>query len=185
METATGSQPVVETIAFDALTPEGRDPLQVVDGVDASGLDELVLREIERLRVGVARRHEHACGRQRDVAGLERAARARHVRERSREVRLPARGSPRDPEPRGEPRRGREVTVPFEEPAPFDLREASKPFELEQLAHALELGEVLLDACVGEVGERLRSERFDGGAQFAQATRSRNSVSNMCSMLCA
>jgi hypothetical protein len=87
-------------------------------------------------------------------------------------VRLPARGSPRDPEPRDEPRRGREVTVPFEEPAPFDLRGASQPFELEELAHSLELGEVLLDACVGEVGERLRSERFDSRAQLAHAAGS-------------
>jgi hypothetical protein len=163
---------IVETVAFDALAPERRDPLQVVDGVDASGVDELVLRAIERLRVGVARRHEHARGRQRDVAGLERAARGRHVREPPREVRLPTRGSPRDPEPGGEPRRGQETAVSFEEPAPFDLREASQPFELEQLADLLELGEVLLDADVGEVGERLRSERFDGGAQLAQATRS-------------
>jgi len=112
-------------IAFDALTPERGDALQVVDRMDASGVDELVLGEIERLGVGAARRHEHASGGQRDVAGLERATRGRHVRERPREVRLLARGSPRDAEPGGEPRRGREVTVPFEEPAPFDLREAS------------------------------------------------------------
>jgi len=77
------------------------------------------------------------------------------------------------------------MAVPFEEPAPFDLREASKPFELEQLTDLLELGEVLLEASVGKVGERLRSERFDGGAQLAQATRSQDPVSNMCSMLCA
>jgi hypothetical protein len=172
VETTTGSQPIVETIAFDALTPEGHDPLQVVDGVDAGGVDELVLGAIERLVVGVARRHEHARGRQRHVAGLECVACGRHVRERSRKVHLPTRGSPRDPEPRGEPRRGREIAVPFEEPAPFDLREASKPFELQELARALELGEVLLDACVGEVGERLRSERFDSRAQLAHAAGS-------------
>ena len=69
------------------------------------------------------------------------------------------------------------MTVPFEEPAPFDLRETSKTFELQQLAHALVLGELLLDACVGEVGERLRPERFDGGAQLAYAARSPNIVS--------
>ena len=76
------------------------------------------------------------------------------------------------------------MAVPFEEPAPIDLREALKPFEFQELAHSLELGEVLLDASIGKVGERLRSERFDGGAQLAQATRSRNSVSNIRSMLC-
>jgi hypothetical protein len=53
---------------------------------------------------------------------------------------------------------------PVRRAAPFDLREASKPFELLQLAHALELGEVVFDASIREVGERLRSERFDGGA---------------------
>ena len=65
-----------------------------------------------------------------------------------------------------------ERTVRFEEPAPFDLRETSKPFELEQLGDPLELGEVLFDASVGKVGERLRSERFDGRAQLAHAAGS-------------
>jgi len=75
------------------------------------------------------------------------------------------------------------MTVPFEEPAPFDLRETSKPFELRQLALALELGEVVLDASIREVGERLRSERFDDAAQLAQRARSGSGVSNIRSML--
>ena len=86
MQTAAGSQPIVETIAFNALAPEGRDPLQVVDRVDAGGVDELVLREIERVRVGVARRHEHARDREtspassaRRVAGMCVSALARCV----------------------------------------------------------------------------------------------------------
>ena len=99
-------------------------------------------------------------------------ARGWHVRERPREVRLRTRGSPRDPEPRGEPRRGREMAIPFEEPAPFDLRETSKPFELEQIRDPLELGEILFDASGRKVGERLRSECFDGRAQLAHAAGS-------------
>jgi len=44
------------------------------------------------------------------------------------------------------------MTVVFEEPAPFDLREAPQPFELEEIAHSLEFGEVLLDARVRDIG---------------------------------
>jgi hypothetical protein len=40
------------------------------------------------------------------------------------------------------------VAVSFEEPPPLDLGEPAQPFDLEQLRHALQLGEVLLDACV-------------------------------------
>jgi hypothetical protein len=69
------------------------------------------------------------------------------------------------------------MAVAFEEPPPLDLRETSQPFDLELLQHLLELREVLLDARVRQVGERLRAQHPDYGPELAHGPRS----SNICS----
>jgi hypothetical protein len=168
----------LEALAFDVLPPDRRDLPQAADRVDACGLDELLLRAGERARVGLARVDEHARRRHGDVARIDRAAGHRHLLERPRDPRGAARHPPRDLEAVGEPRRRREVTVTLEQAAPLDLGEPPQALGLEQVDHALELGEVLLDARVGKVRERLGAQRLDRGTKLAHAM-----TSNMCSRL--
>jgi hypothetical protein len=62
------------------------------------------------------------------------------------------------------------VAVALEQAPALELREPAQPLHLDQLCHPMQLGEVLLDPSVGQVGERLDAERLERGAQLAHAT---------------
>jgi hypothetical protein len=48
------------------------------------------------------------------------------------------------------------MTISLEGGSPVDLGEPAEPLDLQQLGHALELGEVLLDDRVRQVGQDFR-----------------------------
>jgi hypothetical protein len=59
------------------------------------------------------------------------------------------------------------VPVALEEPPALDLGEPAKPLELNQLAHPLQFGEVLLDPRVRKLGQDLGSKRLEHRSQLA------------------
>jgi hypothetical protein len=59
------------------------------------------------------------------------------------------------------------VTVSLEQPPAVELREPPEAFDLQLLDRSLELREVLLDAGVGQLGQRLGSKPVDDRPQLA------------------
>jgi hypothetical protein len=143
------------------LAPEAHHLREVLDRVPARRIDKLFLAASERVRVDALRGRQQARGRQRDVARLQRGARLWHLVERSAHAYLVPGRPPRHPMPNREPRGGREVPVAFEQTPPVDLREAPQALDLEQLDRPLQVGELLLDARVGQLRQRLRSKSVD------------------------
>ena len=143
------------SLALDRLTPIGHDAPEVADRVDARGVDELRLRARERGGIRIPRGDKVPRGAHRDVTRLDGGAGVRHLIEGSRRAHLVARHSPRHLERGREPRRSREVPVPFEQMSPLDLTQPPERLQLELVDDAADLGEVLLDPGVGKVGERL------------------------------
>ena len=110
-------------LAFDGLTPERRDALEVAHRVDPRGLDELRLAPLERVGRSFASRDQHPDRRHRDLALLEGAPRLGHLVQCAGDPNVLAREAPRDLEPAYEPRRGREEPVALVQASTFDLSE--------------------------------------------------------------
>lgn len=64
------------------------------------------------------------------------------------------------------------MTVTLVEASPVDLGETPQPLRVQELDRPLELGEVLLDARIRQLRQRLGSEALDGRSEFAQESRS-------------
>jgi hypothetical protein len=77
------------------------------------------------------------------------------------------------------------VTVALVQPSPVDLGEPAQPLGLQQLHRAMQLGELLLDAGVGELGEGLGPQALDRRSELAHAGPGSDGsiVQNMCSSM--
>jgi hypothetical protein len=73
------------------------------------------------------------------------------------------------------------MTVTVVQASAVDLGEAPQPLRVQQFRRPLQLGEVLLDAGVGELGQHLGTEALDRGSKFAHGTHL--FMSNMGSIL--
>ena len=69
------------------------------------------------------------------------------------------------------------MPVALEQPTPVDLGQSAQPLGLEELYCSMELGKVLLDEGIRELGERLGSKLLDDRAKAAHSS----SLSNICS----
>ena len=121
-------------LTLGGLAPVRRDALEVVHRVDPRGLDELSLGALERRRVGVPGRRQHAHRGHRDLARVERLTGHGHLLERPRDPHVLAGRSPRHLVRAGEPRGHREVSVALEEAPAFDLGQPSAGLRRGQLA---------------------------------------------------
>ena len=136
--------------------------------------------------IGIPRGDQTPRGAHRDVTRLDRDAGGRHLVQGSRRSHLVARHAPRHLESGREPPGGREVPVPLEQTPTLDLTEPPERFQLELVDDAADLGEVLLDPCVGKLGERLAAQRPNRRPKLAHAVVPVGcgaDVSNMCSTL--
>jgi hypothetical protein len=71
------------------------------------------------------------------------------------------------------------VPIPIERAATLDLGQPPERFELELIDDAPDLGEVLLDPRIGQLGERFAAQRSDRRPKLAHSFN----PSNMCSTL--
>jgi hypothetical protein len=69
------------------------------------------------------------------------------------------------------------MPVALEQPTPVGLGQPAQPLGLEELYCSMELGKVLLDEGIGELGERLGPKLLYDRAKAAHIS----SLSNMCS----
>ena len=143
------------SLAFHACPPERHDPLQLGHAVHPGGLDQERLGPLERFRVRASGGHQRSYGRHRDLAGLQGTAGHPHRRQPPCHADLLARGAPGHPVGAHEPRRGRGVSVVGVQAPAVDLGQAPQALGLQLLGRALQLGEVLLDPGVGQLGQRL------------------------------
>jgi hypothetical protein len=81
-------------------------------------------------------------------------------------------------EPAHDPGGSRKVAVAFEQPPTVELRKTPQPLSFQLLEGEMQLGEVLLDARVGQIGELLGAERINDRTELAH-----DSSSNMCSKI--
>jgi hypothetical protein len=66
------------------------------------------------------------------------------------------------------------VPIALEQAAPVELGQPPQPLDLEQLDRAMQLGEVLLDHRVGQLGQDLGPQRLDRRTQLAHRIHSSN-----------
>src|SRR5438477_2588675 len=99
-----------------------------------------------------------------------------HVLERPRLANLLPGRSPRHLEGAGQPGSGGEESVDVEGTAPVELGQPPQPLYLQLLHGPLELGEVLLDALIGQLGQDLGPQGIDSRPELAHVA----SLSNIC-----
>jgi len=171
--------------AHDVGAPVPDHAVELAWRVARRRFNERRLRAGERSRFAALCVDEHLCGRERETTGFDRPARDRHAFEGTSDTHVTLRRAPAGPQARDEPRRGRQMPVAREDTSPVQLSEPTEAFELEVLYRLPQLQEVVLEPRVGEVGELLRSERFDRRTELAHRGCSPELVApNMSSTVC-
>ena len=145
--------------------------------MDPGSLDERALGSLEGRWIGFASRDEHPNGGHGELTLVESPARFRHLFE-SPPIRTCSLAVPHATVNLVASQEAAEkVSITLEQPTPVDLGQPAQPLRLEELYSSMELGKVLLDEGIRELGERLRPKLLDHRARPLTVAR----LSNMCS----
>jgi hypothetical protein len=161
-------------VLFHRLAPVRCHPLEIVHGVDPSGLHQLRLTVTECRRIGVAGGDQDAHGRHGELPFVQGPPGLGHLLQGPSQPHLFPGRAPRHLEDVGQPRRRGQMAVAFEHPPALYLRQPAKALDFQHLRRPLQLGEVILDAGVRQLRQGLGPEPLDSGPKLAHLVSSSN-----------
>jgi hypothetical protein len=161
-------------LALGTLPPERDDLLQLGRRMDACCAHQLLLCACEGFGLGFPGLDQEPHGTEGDLSVDQRASSERHRPQRSSRLEVCPGATPWNAVHGCQPARSGQMPVTLVQASSFDLRQSAQPLQFEAFDRSVQFAEVLFDASVGHLSQRLRLELIDRGTKFAHLATSPN-----------